>query len=159
MPYQEEFNMEQLGNRPMEYDYDTEMMQPYTETMAMQAMGSSMTYRSLYPEIYYKIIPYIFMAIDLIFAHGIMPTIEKLEEITEDIFNDFCRMNPDLADYLGGAQAIPAAAIDPPFFGGGFRGGVGFGSGFGGFRRMGLGRDLIFALLLSELFNRGGFIY
>ncbi|MEA4894312.1 MAG: hypothetical protein VB064_03520 [Oscillospiraceae bacterium] len=150
-------------------------MEPITDTCINSlsgvqdtAQGYPVAYRSVYPEIYYKLMPFISMTCDLIFSYDMMPTQEKLEEMSDGIFDDFCKMYPDMSDYMGntaGKSADPQASTDvfrtDEVFRrrfGGFRG-TGFGTGFGGFRRRGLGRDLIYALLLSELLGRGGFLY
>lgn len=150
---QENSNMEPMRDIGLNAANEpTEMMQDYP-----------MVYRSVYPEIYYKLMPFISMTVDLIFSYSMMPTQETLEEMSDDIHSDFCRMYPDMKEYMGKAEedddspAFRSVFRDDRGFGG-FRGG-GFGPGFGGFRRRGLGRDLIYALLLSELLGRGGFIY
>lgn len=129
-----------------------------------------MGYRSVYPEIYYKLTPFVSMTCDLIFSYNMMPTQEKLEEMSDGIYDDFCKMYPDMCDYMGKSAdrsddpaAFRSVFRDSGFGGfrgdGGFRGGGGYGSGFGSFRRRGLGRDLIYGLLLSDLLGRGGFLY
>lgn len=155
---QENSNMEPMGeNRLNSQSGTSDMMQDYP-----------MVYRSVYPEIYYKLMPFVSMTCDLIFSYNMMPTQEELEEMSDGIHDDFCRMYPDMKEYMGKSEenddspAFRSVFRDDRGFGqgfGGFGGNVGFGPGFGGFRRRGLGRDLIYALLLSELLGRGGFIY
>lgn len=151
---QENFNMEAMeDNRLSAQGGTSDMMQDYP-----------MAYRSVYPEIYYKLMPFVSSTVDLIFAYNTMPTQEEMEDMSDDIHTDFCRMYPDMKEYMGKAEddddspAFRSVFRDDRGFGG-FRGGRGFGPGFGGFRRRGLGRDLIYALLLSELLGRGGFIF
>ncbi len=154
-----------------------EMMQPCPQAAVSPVMENAMTYRAVYPEILYKLMPYISMTCDLIFSYGMMPTQQQLEEMSAGIHRDFCSMYPDMADYMGAPELNGDTSVNPTtfreVFGGddeyreGFTGGEGFGEdfrevfrpNFGRFRRMGLGRDLIFSLLLSELLGRGGFIY
>jgi hypothetical protein len=142
-----------------------EMMQTYPQAAVKPVMENAMTYRAIYPEVYYKLKPYISMTCDLIFSYGMMPTQQQLEEMSDGIYNDFCTMYPDMADYMSKSGEKDDPPGDPPPFRGGFRGGEEFregfrpGFGFGRFRRRGLGRDFIDALLLSELFGRGGFVF
>jgi hypothetical protein len=119
------------------------------------SIDDAMTYRAVYPEIYFKIKPHIEMACDVVGTYGsIMPTQGQLEQMSDGIFEDVCKLYPDMADYM--RKDDPAG--DPPPFGDGFRGGFRPGFGFG-FRRRGLGRDLIDTLLLAELLNRGYYYY
>lgn len=111
--------------------------------------------RSMYPEIFYKLEPFICSTCDAIDAIGIMPTQEELDKITDDIYEDFRNMHPDLAEYMSandGRNDMQEAVPTQVFIGGGFRPGR-----FRGFRRRGLGRDLISLLLLSRLFGRRRF--
>lgn len=179
---QESLNIGQMGSMPTTSQSDIpEIMQPFPQGAVNPAMETTMIYRAIYPEIYYKLMPYILMTCDSIFSYGIMPTQQQVEDMSDGIYDDFCTMYPDMSEYMGNAVAQSAFAPDlPPSrngFGGdeeyrgGFTGGEGFGSGFvdafsggfnpryGRFRRRGLGRDLIFSFLLSELLGRGGFIY
>ncbi|MBW7571992.1 hypothetical protein [Caproiciproducens faecalis] len=146
-------------------------------SMNMQAMGPSSNYlpqgmpmmenmanQMVYPEIFYKLQPYIMLVCDQMDTFSsLMPTQEMVEHMTDSIYDDVCRMYPDIAEYTREyekrAKDDPPDPPDPPA---GF--GRGFGRGFGmfereprfgfGFRRRGLFRDLIDILLLSELTRR-----
>lgn len=108
---------------------------------------------SVYPEVYYKMQPYIMMACDHMDAYGPeMPSQEMVEGMSDAIYDDMMRTYPEMADYMRsqeqGGAARTSLAVQGPF---------GFMSPFGfrrDFRRRGLGRDLIDILLLSELFRR-----
>lgn len=109
------------------------------ENIAEEPMSNA----AIHPEIYFKLKPHIDMVCDLIGTYGgCMPTQSQLDQLSDGIFDDFCSMYPDMADYMH--RSDPAG--DPPRFRGGFR---------RGFRRRGVGRDLIGSLLLAELLNRG----
>ena len=153
--------MGSMGNVPMNNQSSMpEMMKTYPPAAVKPAMENVMTYRAIYPEVYYKLKPYITMTCDLIFSYGaVMPTQQQLEEMSDGIYDDFCKMHPDMADYMGKASEKDDPPGDPPAFRGAFRGGFRPGFGFGGFRRRGLGRDFVDALLLSELLGRGGYYY
>lgn len=161
MSSQESSNMGPMSNAPMNYQPSMpQMMQAYPQMAAAPAMENAMTYEAIYPEIYYKLKPYITMTIDIIFLNGaMMPTQQQLEDMSDGIYDDFCAMYPDMADYMSKSMANDDPPGDPPPFRGGFGGAGGFRPGFGRFRRRGLGKDFIAALLLSELLGRGGFIY
>lgn len=127
------------------------MAQPYSQMAESPMMGDPMTYRAMYPEVYYKLKPYISMACDMMDSYGIdVPTQQQADEMVDGIYDDFCRMYPDMADYMNQGGNDPAG--DPMPFRDGFRPRFGF-------RRRGLGRDLISALLLAELFGRDGFFF
>lgn len=125
---------------------ETEENSPQTmrdENISEESLGN----HAIYPEIFFKLRPHIDMTCDMIGTYGgIMPTQEQLEQLSDGILDGFCNMYPDMADYMH--KDDPAG--DPPRFRGGFRPGFGF-----GFRRRGLGRDLITSLLLAELLRRG----
>lgn len=122
-----------------------EMMQNYSQNMANPFMDNAMMNMAAYPEIYYKLMPFITMTVDLLFSYGMMPTQQQLEKVSDGIFDDFCTMYPEMAAYMGKDDSVPAFAFNTPF-GGGFRPGHRF-------RRRGLGRDLIDIWLLSQLFG------
>jgi hypothetical protein len=119
---------------------------------SMQPMPTNaMRYQLIYPEMYYRLHPYIMMVCDEMDMYGAIPTQEMVMQITDSIYDDVCRMYPDMAKYVG-AYAVKATIGDPPEFGDRIdrdRGDFG-----GRFRRRGPFRDIIDILLLSELFNR-----
>lgn len=108
--------------------------------------------RAMYPEIFYKLEPFICSTCDAIDATGVMPTQEELDNITDGIYDDFNNMYPELADYMTASDRqndTPEAVTTQFVYGGGYRSGR-----FRNYRRRGLGRDLISLLLLSRLFGR-----
>lgn len=117
-----------------------QQMQPQMQTPQMQ------TPQVVYPEVFYKLQPYIIMVCDQMDTYGtLMPTQEMIEEITDNIYEDICRMFPDLADYIKTSDSPQAQPVQGPFGTGMFR---------RGFRRRGIVRDLIDILLLSEFYRR-----
>lgn len=120
----------------------------------------------VYPEVFYKLQPYIMLVCDQMDTFGpMMPTQEMVEQMTDGIYDDVCRMYPEMAEYA--RENEMKAKDDPPdppeSIGVISRGfdrdfGRGFGRGFGrfdrGFRRRGLFRDLIDIMFLSELSRR-----
>lgn len=114
-------------------------------------MPPVMAYQMVFPEIYYKLQPYIVMVCDQIDPFGTtMPTQDMLDRISDSIYDDMCKRYPDLAEYARSqedkANLDPIIqtvryGYDPDMYG--WR-----------FRRRGLFRDLIDILLLSELFGR-----
>lgn len=113
----------------------------------MTESANRMAYGTVYPEICYKLEPYITMACDLMDSSGIdVPTRQQVDEMVDRIYNEFCNTYPDMAEYMG--KNMGDAVNDPPPFRGSFR-------PMFGFRRRGIGRDFIEALLLAELFGGG----
>lgn len=121
-------------------------------------MGKTMAYKLIYPEIYYKLQPYIMMVCDQMDVYNSMPTQEMVESMTDAIYDDVVRMFPDIAEYVRehenreAPETIQADAIsvqvDP------FRGRDRDRIRFPRSRRRGLFRDLIDILLLTELLRR-----
>ena len=111
------------------------------------SVSSMTTSQMAFPEVFYKIQPYIMMVCDQLDAFGsAMPAQEMLDNIVDGIYNDICVRDPNLAEYLRSQETNPAMQSaksdpDPPPYG--WR-----------FRRRGIPRDLIEILLLSELFGR-----
>lgn len=128
-----------------------EVQENYPRAMNEEGMAENpMLNSAIYPEIQFRLKPHIDMVCDLIGTYGGgMPTQGQLEQLSDGIFDDFCDMYPDMANYM---HRDDPAGDPPPFFRGGFRPGFGF-----RFRRRGLGRDLISTLLLAELLRRGFF--
>ena len=53
----------------------------------------------VYPEVFYRLQPYIMMVCDNAEANGItMPTQEMIETITDNIYEDIVRSNPDIGN-------------------------------------------------------------
>lgn len=109
-----------------------------------------MDYEIVFPEIYYRLQPYVLMVCDQLNLFGsTMPTQAMIDNISDSIYDDVCKRDPQLAEYLQAQSSkdddtVPVVkrfGNDPPAFG--WR-----------FRRRGLPRDLIEILLLSELFGR-----
>jgi hypothetical protein len=124
---------------------------PMTPMMPMTPMAPMMQYQMVYPEIYYKLQPYIMMVCDQIDTFGpMMPTQDMVENITDSIYDDVCRMYPDLEEYAHSKEdnANTQPAVETARFG---RDPGPFGRRF---RRRGVFRDFIDVLLLSELFGR-----
>ncbi len=123
------------------------------ESNVKSIMDETREYRAMYPEIYYKLEPFLSTTCDIIESSGIMPTQQEMDDITDGIFEDFCNTYPDMANYMRAndnydGDEMPEA-VPTQIFGGGFRPGR-----FRRFRRRGLGRDLIRSLLLARLFGR-----
>ncbi|MGI6732594.1 MAG: hypothetical protein ACOX4J_04500 [Anaerovoracaceae bacterium] len=116
-------------------------------------MDEIMAYELVYPEIYYKVQPFIMGVCDQMEAFGgMMPSLEVIERIADNIYTDVLTMYPDLAEYAGGGSAETLAAerndepdhakpATVPFL-------------RRRFRRRGLFRDFIQILLLNEIFRR-----
>lgn len=154
MPGSTQMNMPVASESNRSYMPQT-YQQPAMNSMMDNTEGDS----AVYPEVFYRLKPYISMTCDLIASSGSdMPSRQQLESITDNIYDDFCKANPDMADYLNKGADKSDPPGDPPLRGG-FMGGFRPGFGFRGFRRRGIGRDFITALLLSELLGRGGYYY
>ena len=106
-------------------------------------------YRTLYPEIHYKLEPFISVTCDAIEASGTMPTQEEIESITDNIFGEFCTVHPEMENYMKAESNDddPPEAVPTISYGG-------FSRGFYRPRRRNFGRDLISILLLNRLARR-----
>ncbi|HAF60144.1 MAG TPA: hypothetical protein PLD22_00815 [Bacillota bacterium] len=116
-------------------------------------MDEIMSYEPAYPEIYYKVQPFIMEICDQLEAYGgTMPSMEVIERLVDSIYTDLLTMYPDLSEYAGGDTATTSVSelsgsqdyaqpVTVPFF-------------RRRFRRRGLFRDFIQILLLNEIFRR-----
>ena len=118
--------------------------------MQKKDMLPLMDYEVVFPEIFYRLQPYILMVCDRLNLFGsTTPNQTMIDSISDSIYDDVTKRDPELAEYLQNQSgrrdaAVPAMSRmdnDPRPFG--WR-----------FRRRGLPRDLIEILLLSELFGR-----
>ncbi|GEM_PF-6866916 len=137
------------------YSYNLQTATMPTQPMKPAANSQSnvspmMAYQMSFPEIYYKLQPYVLMVCDQMDLGSSMPTQDMMDRISDSIYDDMCKRYPDLAEYAHSqddkANSDPVIQTarfgdDPPPFG--WR-----------FRRRGVFRDLIDILLFSELFRR-----
>ena len=113
-------------------------------------MANMMPYRIVYPEVFYKVQPFIMNVCDQMDAYNyMMPTQEMMERMSDGIHDDLCHMYPDMARYdsndesnQNAEQSVADVISGGPFF---FR---------PNFRRRGLLRDLVEILLFSEFQRR-----
>ena len=107
-----------------------------------------MYYQCVYPDVYYKIQPFAMMACDEMdeYDNG-MPDHGMVRQISDRIYEDVCRIHPDLAEldhYQGMSYEATAAynmtetVVEAQQY---YRGGV--------------LRDLVTIIFLNELFGRG----
>jgi len=107
-------------------------------------------YKVVYPEVYYKLQPYIMLACDQVDIYGSqMPTQAIIDQITNGIYEDVCLMHPDLVEYDPGYTENQRKNQTVP---------VNYGSDNRRYdrryRRRGFLRDLIDILFLQEFFSR-----
>lgn len=105
-----------------------------------------MPYRVIYPELYYRLQPYVLSACDELDSYDTMPSQEMIEKMSDSIYEDMLRMYPDFSDYIREHGSNDSrAAMNPIVSVQRFRPRS---------RRRGLFRDFIDILLLSELNRR-----
>ncbi|MCX7615755.1 MAG: hypothetical protein N2Z65_08380 [Clostridiales bacterium] len=115
-------------------------------------MEKMMAYQAVYPDVFYKVQPFVMMACDQMDTYGSMPSQDMIEQMADVIYEDVRRMYPDLNEYVGeyernvnssspDLEVVNHVPRSPGMFG-------------RPFRQRGLFRDLIGILLLSELFRR-----
>ena len=112
----------------------------------MTAEEQKMMYCYIYPDVYYKVQPFVMMVCDEMDAGNFgMPSPEMMRQVSDQIYEDVCRVHPDLAerDHYRGMSLEAASAYDltenfveAQQFGGGFF------------------NDLINIMLLNEIFRR-----
>ena len=107
-----------------------------------QAVKDATMYRMVYPDVYYMVKPYVMMMCDQMDAYGTDTlTHEMVEQMTTTIYDDVCRMHPDMMECSPDLETINSPFNNP----------LGYGRG----RQQGnMFRDLITILFLSEIFGR-----
>lgn len=145
------------------------MQKNYMKAELNQATNNLMQANSngtmMYPEVYYRVQPFIMSACDQMDSYGTVNQ-EMIDLMTEDIYNDISDLHPDLIEYANQNGAIQATSIETQQRDGDYyrdrdwdRDRNYFFPGYRRFRRRGLLRDFISVLLLNELFRRGRIIY
>lgn len=139
------------------------MQKNYMKTELNQAANNLMQANSnstmMYPEIYYRVQPFIMSACDQMDSYGMINQ-EMIDLMTEDIYNDISDLNPDLIEYANQNGAIQATSVEAQQRDGDYyRDRNYYYPGYRRFRRRGLLRDFVNVLLLNELFRRGRIIY
>ncbi len=133
--------------------YQADTISKFTGNMANQIV---------YPELFYKLQPFIMMVCDQIDTYSfgsVMLTQEMIEQLSDSVHDDVCHMYPDIAEYADSVDQ--QAQDDVPVIARRDQGIYGGGLGLFGrrFRRRGGLRDLIDILLISEFFRRRRRIY
>ncbi len=105
-------------------------------------------YRRMYPDVYYKVQPYVMMVCDEMddYDDYEMPSQEMIWQMSDRIYDDVCKMYPEYAEYDRYSEMSYEAAtaynlasnIEQQQY----------------YRRRGVFGDLISILLLTELFGR-----
>lgn len=121
---------------------------PTYQTEMAPNLAGNMAYQVVYPEVFYRLQPYIIMVCDQMDTYGsIMPTQDMVEQLTDGIYDDVCRMYPDMLEYARSYEKNSKAEGPDLEV-----------QNFGMFnrrrRRRGPARDLIDILLISELLRR-----
>jgi hypothetical protein len=118
--------------------------------------GEEMNYQCLYPEVYYKVQPFVMMACDEMDAYNMgMPSYDMFRQISDQIYDDVLRMHPDLMEdeveeeYMEMSHEAAVAYNIADGFAESQR--------FRRRRRHRFFRDLIDILLLTEFFRRRRF--
>lgn len=104
-------------------------------------------YQCIYPDIYYKVQPFVMMACDEMDAQNYgMPARNTIRQISDQIYEDVCRIHPNLTrrgsnhemSYeAAAAYSVPGSYVEALQFGGGD-----------------FFNDLIDIVLLNEIFRR-----
>lgn len=107
-----------------------------------------MVYQSVYPDVYYKVMPFVMMACDELDTSDYETMSPEMIMVTTDqICEDVLRMYPDLAQQVqygdmsyeaAAAYNIPGSNVESQQF----------------YRRRGIFRDLVTIILLNEFFGR-----
>jgi len=121
-------------------------MTTYAKAVNDPVMAAIEEYRMVYPEIFYKLQPYIMTICDQLDVYGnTAPNQDMLDRITEGIYKDILEMYPDLAEYVREQEKKENSAVET----------ISRSGSFGRrYRRKGLFRDLIDILFLSEFLGR-----
>jgi hypothetical protein len=132
---------------------------PIYQADTMPNFLGNMTYQLVYPELFYRLQPFILIGCDQMDNGPMIPTQEMIEHMSDSIYEDVHRMYPDMAEYASSYDR--RAKDDPPRIEVrdlgmrdlGMRD-RGLGMFDHRFRRRGMLHDLIDILLISELFRR-----
>ncbi len=86
--------------------------QPQPTYNAEQMRQAEISFQLVYPDIFYKLQPHIIKACDRMDAQGLGPPAgDTLEKLSSDVYNEACRMYPEIAEdrNCSGASADDAA--------------------------------------------------
>jgi len=118
--------------------------------------GEEMYYQGVYPEVYYKVQPFVMMACDEMDAYNMgMPSYDMLRRISDQIHDDVVRMYPDLMEIEGEEEFMEMSHEAAVAYN--MTDGFAESQRFRPRRRRRFLRDLIDILLLTEFFRRRRF--
>jgi hypothetical protein len=126
------------------------MKKPNMESPLMKNPNSQMSMMegsSVYPEVFYRVMPHVMMVCDHLDANygDVSLTQDQMDRVTDSIYDDVREMHPDLEEYMRDHMETDSYVTD--VINGDFR-------SRRRFRRRGPLRDLIDILFLSEFFRR-----
>lgn len=111
------------------------------DSIAKHNFGSDVTY----PEIYYKVQPFIIFSCDQMESCKHMINQNMLDQVGDDIYTKVCEMYPDIEEYANQYPmrlSVESEQRQRRFF-----------------RRRGIFQDFIDLLLINELFRRGALFF
>lgn len=142
---EKKYLLPEMQTAPMQASVNQEMVPKTGDNLPMQLV---------YPEIFYRLQPFVILVCDEFERYSVTPTQEIIDQATNSICAEACRIYPDLM-YYSYNQA--SNDDDPPFmreFDLRRRGDFDHDFFMRRFRRRGNFQDLVSILLLSELFRR-----
>lgn len=117
----------------------------------MPLTENNMTCNLVYPEVYYKVQPFIVSVCDQMNLHDHMISPKAFDQAGDTVYNNVCIMYPHLGGYANSQEMEESVEAMSPVYPPGRR----FYPDGRHFRRRGIFRDLIDILLLQELLGRG----
>lgn len=114
---------------------------PSVDSVTRHNFASDVTY----PEIYYKVQPFIIFACDQMESSKHMINQNMLDQVGDDIYTKVCEMYPDIEEYANQypiKMSVESSQRQRRFF-----------------RRRGVFQDFVDLLLINELFRRGSVLF
>ncbi|WP_027400025.1 hypothetical protein [Anaerovorax odorimutans] len=139
---------------------------PYCDVAPVKTLEDAMEYKMLYPEIFYKLQPFVLEVCDQIDTYGgTVLNQEMVQNLSDKISVNALKMHPELNEYVAQSKTVVNQKdtninaqqdnwFDDGCYGDGCYGGGYYGGGRYPGRNQNLFRSLIDILLLNELFRR-----
>jgi hypothetical protein len=94
---------------------DSNLLRPNNQGDSVQLpQNGSLDNMAVYPEVFCKLKPIIVIMCDTLVSSGTYPNQQDVDDISDYIYDEFCRMYPDMKEYMQYGHESGTNEVAPP---------------------------------------------